>query len=212
VLGSGLTPGQVMNGLAELNAYYRILRDQGVPFPFASPRPFSRLMLGLGLVLIIGWSLAVVCWAWGRQRGAFVSLIAVAGVITGLIFLLLDVVEPHHSAKAVSRAITARAASSDAIVLEGSLEYSPALPFYTGQRILLAHGAVGYFSFASKLPEAEGVFIDTEELIRLWNSARRVFLIVRRRRGQSVVAALPPARVYELGRYGSRWLYSNSNR
>jgi len=24
-----------------------------------------------------------------------------------------------------------------------------------------------------------------------------------------VVAALPPARVRELGRYGSRWLYSN---
>jgi len=56
------------------------------------------------------------------------------------------------------------------------------------------------------------VFIDTQELIRLWTSSRRVFLVVRRPRGQSVVAALPPARVYELGRYGSRWLYSNSNR
>ena len=60
--------------------------------------------------------------------------------------------------------------------------------------------------------EAEGVFVDTQELIRLWTSSRRVFLVVRRPRGQSVVAALPPARVYELGRYGSRWLYSNSNR
>ena len=48
---------------------------------------------------------------------------------------------------------------TDAIVLEGSLEYSPALPFYTGRRILLVNGAVGYFSFASRLPEAEGVFI-----------------------------------------------------
>jgi len=212
VLGSGLTPGQVMNGLAELNVYYRILRDQGVPFPFTSPRPFSRLMLGLGLVLLVGWSIATVCWFRERQRGAFVSLVVVAGVITALIFQLLDVVEPHHSAKAISWEIAARAGPSDAIVLEGSLEYSPALPFYTGRRILLANGAVGYFSFASRLPEAEGVFIDTQELIRLWTSSRRVFLVVRRPRGQSVVAALPPARVYELGRYGSRWLYSNSNR
>jgi dolichyl-phosphate-mannose-protein mannosyltransferase len=209
-LGAGLTPAQVMAGLARLNVYYRILHDQGAPFPFASPRPFSRLLLGLGLTLLAGWTVATLCWLSGRPRGAFGSLVVVAGVITGLIFNLLDVVEPHHSAKAVSQAIVARAATADVIVYEGSLEYSPALPFYTGRRVLLVNGAVGYFSFASKLPEANGVFIDTQELIRLWEGTRRVFLVVRRPRGQSVVAALPAVGVHELGQYGSRWLYSNA--
>ena len=37
----------------------------------------------------------------------------------------------------------------------------------------------------------------------------RVFLVARRPRAQSVVSALPAARVHEVGRYGSRWLYSN---
>jgi dolichyl-phosphate-mannose-protein mannosyltransferase len=208
-LGAGLTPGQVMDGLAELNVYYRILRDQGAPFPFASPRPFSRLFLGLGLTLLAGWTIATLCWMSGRRRAAFASLVAVAAVITGLIFNLLDVVEPHHSAKAVSEAIVARAATADVIVCEGSLEYSPALPFYTGRRVLLVNGAVGYFSFASRFPQADGIFIDTADLIRLWEGARRVFLVVRRPRGQSVVAALPAAAVHELGQYGSRWLYSN---
>jgi hypothetical protein len=154
-LGAGLTPAQVMDGLAELNVYYRILRDQGVPFPFDSPRPFSRLLLGLGLTLLAGWSVASLCWMSGRRRAAFVSLVAVAGVITALIFNLLDVVEPHHSAKAVSEAIVARAASADVIVCEGSLEYSPALPFYTGRRVLVVNGAVGYFSFGSAPARAE---------------------------------------------------------
>jgi len=54
---------------------------------------------------------------------------------------------------------------------------------------------------------ARGVFLGT--LIRLWKGPRRVFLVLRRRRGQSVVAALPAARVHDIGRYGSRWLYSN---
>jgi hypothetical protein len=36
-----------------------------------------------------------------------------------------------------------------------------------------------------------------------------VFLVVRRPPAQSVVAALPPAGVHEVGVYGSRWLYSN---
>ena len=208
-MGAGLTPHQAMAGLAELNVYYRILREQGVPFPFASPRPFGALMQGLGLTLIAGWSAAAVCWARGWRRGAFVSLLAVAGAITILILRLLTVIEPHHSAKEISQAITAQAGPADAIVVEGSLEYSPAIPFYTGRRVLLVNGAVGYFSFASNLPEAEGVFIDTRDLRRLWEGPRRVFLVVRRPPGQSVVAALPTARVRELGHYGSRRLYSN---
>ncbi len=70
-------------------------------------------------------------------------------------------------------------------------------------------GDVGYLPFASKLPEADGVFLDTRELLRLWAGPRRVFRVVRRSPAQSVVAALPPAGVHTLGRYGSRWLYAN---
>ncbi len=102
-VGAWLTPDQTMNGLAELNVYYRILREQGVPFPFASPRPFGVLLQALGLTLVVGLSAATVCWRRGWRRGAFVSLLLVAGVITGLILQLLDVVGPHHSAKAVPR-------------------------------------------------------------------------------------------------------------
>ncbi len=211
-IGAGLTPGQAMTGLAELNAYYRILREQGAPFPFPSARPFGWLLAALGVALIAGWGLATLCWARGWRRSSFVTLLAMAAVITGLIFHLLALVEPHHSAKEISQAITAQAGPADVIVVEGSLEYSPALPFYTGRRVLLVSGDVGYFSFASTLPEAQGVFIDTRDLIRLWDGPQRVFLVVRRPRGQSVVATLPAAEVHELGRYGSRWLYSNRTR
>src|SRR5207245_1482832 len=71
-LGGGLTPAQVMSGLAELNVYYRILRDQGVPFPFASPRPFSRLLLVLGLTLLVGCSVAALRWGLGLRRWVLV--------------------------------------------------------------------------------------------------------------------------------------------
>jgi 4-amino-4-deoxy-L-arabinose transferase-like glycosyltransferase len=207
--GAGLTPGQALSGLAELNAYYRILRDQGVPFPFASARPFGALLQALGLVLLVGWGIATLCWLCGWRRGAFASLLGVAGVITVLIFRLLDVVEPQHSVKEIARAITAQAGPADVLVVEGTLEYSPALPFYTGRRFAMVNGAVDYFSVVASLPEARGVFMGTGDLIRLWEGPQRVFLVVRRPRGQSVVAALPIAQVHELGRFGSRWLYAN---
>src|SRR5439155_1762295 len=175
LIGAGLTPQQALYGLGELNAYYRILRDQGLPFPFASTRPFGILLQALGVVLLVGWGLATLCWIRGWRRGAFASLVAVAGVITVLIFRLLDTVAPHHSVKEIAQAITARAGPADVIVVEGSLEYSPALPFYTGRRALLVNGAVDYFSFAATLPEARGLFIDTAELRRLWQGPRRIF-------------------------------------
>jgi len=53
------------------------------------------------------------------------------------------------------------------------------------------------------------VFIDPRDQIHLWDGPQRVFVVVRRPRGQSVTAALPAAGVPELGPYGSRWLYSN---
>jgi 4-amino-4-deoxy-L-arabinose transferase-like glycosyltransferase len=205
--GAGLTPGQALNGLAELNAYYRILRDQQIPLPF-EPSPFGVLLRGLGLVLLLGWGLATICWARGWRRGAFGILVGVSGTITLLIFALLDVVEPHHSVKEVAQTINAKAAPADVLVLEGSLAYSGALPFYTGRRVLLVNGAVDYFSISARLPEARGVFIDTGNLVRLWGGPGRVFLVARSR-GEGVAAALPAASVHELGRYGARRLYSN---
>ena len=208
-VGAGLTTAQALSGLAELNAYYRILREQGAPFPFPSAQPFGRLLEGLGLVLIVGWGLATLCWLRARRLGAFVALVGTAGAITVLIFSLLDVVEPVHSVKATARAISEQAGEADVLVVEGTLEYSPALPFYTGRRFRMVNGALNYFSIAASLPEARGLFLDTADLVRLWDGPQRVFLVVRRPRGQSVVVALPAARVHEIGRYGSRWLYSN---
>jgi 4-amino-4-deoxy-L-arabinose transferase-like glycosyltransferase len=208
-IGAGLTSAQALSGLAELNAYYRILRDQGAPFPFESARPFGELLQWLGLVLIAGWGLAGLCWLRARRRAAFVALAGTAGVITVLIFRLLVIVEPVHSAKKTALAITARAGAADVLLVEGTLEYSPALPFYTGRRFGMVNGALNYFSIAAALPEAQGLFIGTSDLVRLWDGPQRVFLVVRRPRPESVVAALPEARVHEIGRYGSRWLYSN---
>jgi hypothetical protein len=73
----------------------------------------------------------------------------------------------------------------------------------------MVNGALSYFSIAASLPEARGLFLSTGDLRQLWDGPRRVFLVVRRPRAQSVVAVLPESRVHEIGRYGSRWLYSN---
>ena len=196
-----------MSGLAELNAYYRILRDQGAPF-LLRPSPSASCCKGWG---------SSSSWAGAGDSllvpdpavGAFVVLVGTVSAITVLIFRLLDVVEPIHSVKETARVITEQAGAADVLVVEGTLEYSPALPFYTRRRFAMVNGALNYFSIAASLPEARGLFLNTADLVRLWEGPQRVFLVVRRPRSESVVAALPASRVHEVGRYGSRWLYSN---
>jgi 4-amino-4-deoxy-L-arabinose transferase-like glycosyltransferase len=206
-VGARLTPAQALDGLAELNVYYRILREQGLGFPFDSVAPFSVLLQALGVVLLVGWTVAGVCWWKGRHRAAFATVTAGGVAIALLIVRLLYVVEPHHSAEAVAEAIASRAASADVIVHEGSLEYSAALPFYTGRRIVVVNGARGDLDIASRRPEARGWFVDGDELARRWRGSERMFLVTQRSREASVVAALPSAHL--IGRFGSRWLYSN---
>lgn len=208
-VGSRLTADQALWGLAELNVYYRILREQGQPFPFASAEPFGRLVQGLGAALILGWAAAALCWARGRRRGAFGAVLATGAAIAGLIIALVHLVEPHHSTKAVAGAIRAAARPADVIVHEGSLEYSAALPFYTERRIVVVNGARGDLDFASRLPEGRGMFLDDEGFRRLWAGEQRVFLVTQRPPDRSVVRTVNPAPVHPLGRFGSRWLYSN---
>ena len=208
-IGGTLTADQALRGLSELNVYYRILRDQGLPLPFASPRPFGLLLQGLGVTLLIGWGLAGVCWLRTRPRAAFAALVCTAAGIAILIVQLLHVIEPHHSARAVGAVIRERAQSDDIIAHEGMLEYSGALPLYAGRRVLLVNGKKGDLEFASRLPEAAGMFLDGEEFVRLWQGNRRVFLVTQRPPGRSVIATLPPESIHDLGLYGSRRLFSN---
>lgn len=207
--GGRVTAPQVLHGLAELNVYYRILRDQGLPLPFASPRPFGLLLQGLGVALLVGWGMAAACWWRGKPRGAFAALVLMAGGIAALIFQLLQVIEPHHSARAAGAAIMVHARDEDVVVHEGSLEYSGALPLYAGRRILLVDGRRGDLEFASRLPEAQGMFLERAEFARLWHGQQRVFLVTQRDPTRSVLTTVPRDSVHKVGLYGSRFLYAN---
>ena len=208
-VGMHLRPEQALAGLAELNVYYRILRDHGTPFPFASPAPFGHLLAILGLVLCVAPAAAALAWRWGRQLTAFGTLAATGVVIAGLIVRLLYLVEDHHSVKAVAAAITAEAGATDVVAHEGSLEYSAALPFYTARRIVVVDGARGDLDIASRRPEAAGLFPDAQAFVQRWREPARVLLVSQQPPERSVVGLLPASEVRLLGRFGSRWLYAN---
>ena len=124
----------------------------------------------------------------------------------------------YETPRSVSEAVRLMAADPGARVLAGGTDLL--VQFRTGVRQPSA------FVDVKRIPELMSIAIDAHglrlgaatpaavigehaELRRLWQGPRRIFLVVRRPRGQSVVAALPAVDVHELGQYGARWLYTN---
>jgi len=206
--GEHLTPQAVFNWLAEINVYYRILRERGVPFPFPSVTPFVPLATGLGAVLSIGVPLSFLLFSVGRPQASFLTVMGIGGVTVVLVFRLLLIIEPHHSTKSLALALKAVARPEEPIIHEGALEYSGGLPFYTGRQIHVLNGKYGDLDFGAHYPEGQRLFLDDVEFDRRWKGDERIFLVTPLRERESALRRLSE-KAFLLGRYGSRSLYSN---
>jgi 4-amino-4-deoxy-L-arabinose transferase-like glycosyltransferase len=209
LLAPHLTSEAVFTWLAEINVYYRILKEQGASFPYETAAPFVPLVKGLGIALLLGLPLSLLCFFLGKPRASFVAVMGVASVISVLVVKLLFIIEPHHSAKPVALVLNTLARPEEAIIHEGSLEYSGSLPFYTGRQIYVLNGKRGDLDFGSGYPEGQGVFLDDGEFARRWQNEKRVFLVTRLQEPENAPKRLALKDAFLLGRYGSRLLYSN---
>jgi len=208
LFGGQLTSRALLTGLGEVNVYYRILIDQGMPFPFDSLSPFIHILKQLGILLVLGFPISYLLVS-RSPIASFMTLLISSGIIAFLVFKLDKVVEPHHSTRPVAKALLAKARPDDVIVHEGSLEYGGGLPFYTGRRIRVLNGKRGSLDFGSRFAEDENLFMENGPFTRLWGGPRRVFLVTGYQVRQSVVENLPPNKSFFIGRYGSRLLYTN---
>ena len=204
-----LTPQMLLAGLAELNVYYRILQGEGTGFPFASVLPFVGLLKVLGVALAVGLPAALVVYRFRLPALSFAAFLATAGVIYFVIAAVDVLVEPHHSTVYVARALAKQAAVLDAIVHAGSLEYSAGLPFYTDKKIYVWNGTRGSLDFGSSFKDGGNVFLDDTRFAHLWNSPRRVFLVVPYQESENRHLKLPMEKLFLLGEFGSRRLYVN---
>ena len=209
MLGDRLGPAAVFAGLAEMDAYYRILKEQGEAFPFASVAPFTEFARGLGAVLLLGLPLALISLLAHWHRISFSILVISVAVIFVFGYRLAPVFETQQSTQPVSLALRDRLQGGDRIVHEGMLEYGAGLPFYAGQRVQILNGQRGVLEFGSRYPEAQGVFIQTEEFVRTWKGPQTVYLVTRFSPEKSRIQVIPTERVRSVGRFGSKWLYSN---
>lgn len=203
-----LTPQVLMAGFAELDVEYRILREQGVSFPF-DVFPFVQGLKQLGVVLSVAFPLAFVLFQLRYAKSSFAVLVALAGIITVHVIKVDLLVEPYHSSNALAQTLRAKAEPNSRIVHEGPLEYSGALPLYTQRQVYILNGNSGSLDFGSRFQDARSIFLDDARFRSLWDSQEQIFLVTRLSLEQSSLRDIPAEAINIVGHYGSRWLYAN---
>jgi 4-amino-4-deoxy-L-arabinose transferase-like glycosyltransferase len=191
------------------DVYSRMVHEQGQSYSLPLLRQLIPLFQGSGIALFLGGVttlLVVLCRA---PRLAFGCFAIMAIVVLGFVGKMLAVVSEYRSVKPLAALILHRIGPDDLLLHEGPLENSAGLAFYTLKPIHVVNGRRGDLDFGSRFPEAEGLFWEEEEVLRLWPGTRRIFLVTDRPPEQSVLRLMPPQVRHLIGHEGRRWLYTN---
>jgi hypothetical protein len=163
----------------------------------------SGVVLGAGSLATLLLSLR------RRSRQAFVSFGLMTVLLLGLVGKTLVLVGDFRSVKPLVALMLPHLSPEALVIHEGPLENSAGLTYYTGRQIYVVDGRRGDLDFGSRFPEANGLFLDGEEVRQLWHSPRRIFLVTDRALEQSVLRLTVPEAHHLIGQEGRRWVYTN---
>jgi 4-amino-4-deoxy-L-arabinose transferase-like glycosyltransferase len=191
------------------DVYSRMVHEQGESFSWPLLRQLIPLFRGSGIVLFLGGVATLLFVRRRAPRTAFGCFAIMTILLLGLVGKTLAVVSEYRSVKPLAALILQRLGPDDLVLHEGPLENSAGLTFYTGRQIHVVNGRRGDLEFGSHFPEAEGLFWEEAEVLRLWPGARRIFLVTDRPPEHSVLRLMPPQVRHLFGHEGRRWLYTN---
>jgi hypothetical protein len=84
--------------------------------------------------------------------------------------------EPYLSSRALAEAIDREYAQGDVIVINGEYEGGSSINFYTRKMVYILNGRSANLEYGSYFEDAPRIFIDEEELGKMWAGSGRVFL------------------------------------
>jgi hypothetical protein len=84
--------------------------------------------------------------------------------------------EPYLSSRALAAAIDREYKQGDVIVINGEYEGGSSINFYTRKMVYILNGRSANLEYGSYFEDAPRIFIDQEELAKMWTGPGRIFL------------------------------------
>jgi 4-amino-4-deoxy-L-arabinose transferase-like glycosyltransferase len=206
--GDGRAFTEAVFGVSDVYSRKEAAWGQASPYPaWSSLQP---LVTWAAAVLLVG---AAVLAAAAARRSARVGAWAVAAVmllLAPVVAIGLAVTSSARAVTVMAAEIRARLAPGDLLVLEGPIENTGAVEFYSGHRPVLLDAARSVLGIGSTFADAAGTFWSAPRFAEAWASARPPYLLTTREPGRSIVASLPPESARLLFAHNGRWLYGRA--
>jgi 4-amino-4-deoxy-L-arabinose transferase-like glycosyltransferase len=144
------------------------------------------------IVLLIGPGFAF--WLRKRRSHFAATWATAASMAVFLIAAHIALVrfDPFLGSRIMARQIAPELTPADRVMIYGDQSFGSSLLFYLRRPIELVNGNTTSMWWGSTYPDAPRIFLDDQELLRVWNSPQRVFLFVPQHERPKVEALLPP--------------------
>ncbi len=170
-----------------------------------------RLPAILAVVALVAGSLAeIVLRARSRHVAGTWALAATMTLFLIAAHIALVRFDPFLSSRGLAARIQEQLRPEDRVLIYGDQAFGSSLVFYLPHQVELVNGRTTSMWFGSTFPDAPKIFLEDEDLRRLWNSSTRVFLFAPDFQ-QKNVQALLGARALIYASSSGKIVYTNRN-
>lgn len=169
-------------------------------------RSFAYLRIPLvlaGLAFLLG---ALGAWRLAPRR-AFLAVALMMVLFLNASRLALAVFDPYLSSASLAQAL--RQSPPGQLVVDGAYYPFSSIFFYANRTALLLNGRINNLEYGSYAPGAPQVFITDAELIKLWSSADRYYLVTDGTQLTRLDGLVQPGHLYQIAASGGKFLFSN---
>ena len=144
-----------------------------------TPRSIAELrvpIVGTAITFAVGTINAL---ALRRNQQHLASNVTLALMMAAFFFfarISLGVFEPYLSSRSLAEAIDREYRPGDLIVINGEYEGGSSINFYTRKSVHILNGRSANLEYGSYFDGAPQIFINDEELAKMWAGSERVFL------------------------------------
>jgi len=117
--------------------------------------------------------------------------------------------DPVLSSRGLADQIQKRWEPNAKIIFNGEYETGSSIAFYTNEQILLLNGRVTGMAFGSTYPDAPKIFLETEDVRRLWLGSERIFFFTEDSKKDKALKVIEGLPVYSLANCGGKIVVTN---
>jgi len=167
---------------------------------------FAYLRLPLAVAAVALAVAAWGAWRWRTGRGPL-ALVVMMVLFTHAARLAMVSFDPYLSSRPLAEAL--RRAPEGRLIISDQYYTFASVFFYANRTALLWDGRVNNLEYGSLAPGAPAVFIDDEQMRRLWNSQERHYVVIAEEWLPRLKRVASPESLHLVAAAGGKCLYTN---